>query len=60
MGFVRNRVSEEDSVVCIGIDAITSDEMKYWNSRGYVIKLLGYSSKQEDGSIASCVIPVVV
>lgn len=60
MEFVRNRVSEEDNIVSIGIDAITSDEMKYWNSRGYVIKLLGYSSKQEDGSIASCVIPVVV
>lgn len=55
---LKDSSTAEENITCIGINAITSDEVKYWNSRGYVIKLIGYSAKQEDGSIASCVIPV--
>ena len=51
------RCSAEEDVKCVGIGAVRSDDMKYWQSRGAVIKLVGYSARSGE-TVTSCVIPV--
>ena len=54
---VISRCSAEEDVKCIGIGSVRSEDMKYWQSRNAVIKLVGYSARSGE-TITSCVIPV--
>ena len=49
-----------DDISVNGIEKLTLDDIKKADEMGYVVKLVGYSKKMEDGNISICVCPCAI
>lgn len=49
-----------DDISVKGIETLTLNDIKKADEKGYAVKLIGYSKKDEDGNISICVCPCAI